>query len=125
MRRCERPFSDSLRELNREYGMSIVYITHDLTTAYQISDNIIVLYRGAVSEAGDVDLVVGQPRHPYTQLLIDSVPEPDPEHHWGAARINGAGHVAPPAAANGHVAQQHHLSSCPFADRCPQVMSIC
>jgi oligopeptide/dipeptide ABC transporter ATP-binding protein len=118
---------DSLRELNRQYGMSIVYITHDLTTAYQISNNIIVLYRGAVSEAGDVDLVVGQPRHPYTQLLIDSVPEPDPEHHWGGGgtRANGASHTPSPAATNGRVAQQHHLSSCPFADRCPQVMSIC
>jgi oligopeptide/dipeptide ABC transporter ATP-binding protein len=116
---------DSLRELNREYGMSIVYITHDLTTAYQISNNIIVLYRGAVSEAGDVDLVVSQPRHPYTQLLINSVPEPDPDHHWGSASVNGVSHVAAPAAANGRVAQQHLLSACPFADRCPHVMPMC
>src|SRR5438552_2501919 len=78
---------DSLRQLNRDYGMSIVYITHDLTTAFQISDNIILLYRGAVAEAGDVDLVVRQPRHPYTQLLIKSVPEPDPDHPWGAVEI--------------------------------------
>ena len=47
-----------LRKLNRELGISIIYITHDLTTAYQISDNIIVLYRGSVAEAGDVELVV-------------------------------------------------------------------
>src|ERR671936_2426366 len=78
---------DSLRQLNREYGMSIVYITHDLTTAFQISDNIIVLYRGAVAEAGEVDLVVRQPRHPYTQLLIKSVPQPHPDHVWGSVEI--------------------------------------
>ena len=80
---------DSLRQLNQQYGMSIVYITHDLTTAFQISDNIIVLYRGSVAEAGDVDLVVRQPRHPYTQLLIQSVPQPDPEHAWGAVEVRG------------------------------------
>jgi peptide/nickel transport system ATP-binding protein len=135
---------DSLRQLNRDYGMSIVYITHDLTTAYQISDNIIVLYRGAVAEAGDVDLVVGQPRHPYTQLLINSVPEPDPNHPWGAVEIrtdvgevaNGATQVeltAPvgllPVAAGASATARAHgghlLTGCTFADRCPHVMTVC
>src|SRR5919199_3725376 len=58
---------DSLKTLNKDFGISLVYITHDLTTAYQISDNIIVLYRGSVAEAGDVEQVVKQPKHPYTQ----------------------------------------------------------
>src|SRR5207244_4178646 len=48
---------DSLRALNRDFGISLVYITHDLTTAYQISDNIVVLYRGLVAEAGRVEAV--------------------------------------------------------------------
>src|SRR5436190_20720703 len=116
---------DSLRELNREYGMSILYITHDLTTAYQISDNIIVLYRGSVAEAGTVDLVVSQPRHPYTQLLIDSVPVPDPKQHWGAHNLrppvandaNGTTRALPP----GVPTAQRLLRACPFADRCPHV----
>jgi peptide/nickel transport system ATP-binding protein len=120
---------DSLRELNREYGMSIVYITHDLTTAYQISDNIIVLYRGAVTEAGAVDLVVSDPRHPYTQLLIDSVPAPDPEHHWGAHGVrvpvvdesNGVSH----AIASDVRTARRLLTACPFVDRCPHVMPVC
>jgi ABC-type oligopeptide transport system ATPase subunit len=135
---------DSLRQLNRDYGMSIVYITHDLTTAFQISDNIIVLYRGSVAEAGDVDLVVRQPRHPYTQLLIKSVPEPDPNHPWGAVEIrtdvgevgNGATQVeiaAPvgllPASAGASAAAKAHgghlISGCTFADRCPHVMPMC
>jgi ABC-type oligopeptide transport system ATPase subunit len=135
---------DSLRQLNRDYGMSIVYITHDLTTAFQISDNIIVLYRGAVAEAGDVDLVVRHPRHPYTQLLIKSVPEPDPNHPWGAVEIradvaevaNGATQVeisAPvgilPASAGASAAARAHgghlISGCTFADRCPHVMPMC
>jgi ABC-type oligopeptide transport system ATPase subunit len=123
---------DNLRQLNREYGISIIYITHDLTTAFQISDNIIVLYRGAVAEAGDVDLVVKQPRHPYTQLLIKSVPEPDPKHAWGTVEnvdegsesTNGAtvviSHVAAAREHGGHL-----LTGCTFADRCPHVMTIC
>jgi peptide/nickel transport system ATP-binding protein len=78
---------DNLQSLNREFGISIIYITHDLTTAYQISENIIVLYRGSVAEAGDVELVVGEPQHPYTQLLIGAVPVPDPAHGWKKSKI--------------------------------------
>src|SRR4051794_27891765 len=120
---------DSLRGLNRDYGMSIVYITHDLTTAFQISDNIIVLYRGAVAEAGDVDLVVGQPRHPYTQLLINSVPVPDPTHHWGTISVkpetgNGEEQVVVQPRANMQ-SNEHLLSACSFVDRCPYVMTQC
>jgi ABC-type oligopeptide transport system ATPase subunit len=133
---------DSLRQLNREYGMSIVYITHDLTTAFQISDVIIVLYRGSVAEAGDVDLVVRQPRHPYTQLLINSVPQPNPEHAWGAVQVrsdaieeaNGAIRVEmgtgllPTDIVAGAAAKArggHLISGCTFADRCPHVMPMC
>jgi len=131
---------DSLRQLNRDYGMSIVYITHDLITAFQISDAIMVLYRGTVAEAGDVDLVVRQPRHPYTQLLINSVPQPDPTHEWGAIQVrdeepNGATtqvEVASGLGATGAAVSQtakaqggHLLSGCTFADRCPYVMDVC
>ena len=63
---------DNLRQLNEEFGISIIYITHDLTTAYQISGNIIVLYRGYVVEAGDAGMAVKTPQHPYTQLLVSS-----------------------------------------------------
>lgn len=72
----------NLLQLKQEFGISIVYITHDLTTAYQISDSIIVLYRGEVVEQGDVELV-NAPRHAYTKLLISSIPQPDPNHPWG------------------------------------------
>src|SRR6202008_760157 len=58
----------SLRQLHEELGISILYITHDLATAYQIADTILVLYRAAVVEAGEVELVVKAPRHPYTRL---------------------------------------------------------
>ena len=104
----------SLRKLNQDFGISLLYITHDLTTAYQISQNIIVLYGGSVSEAGDVELVVRQPKHPYTQLLIGSIPSPNPRRRWTARRVGGD--AASPTGSN---------SSCRFAARCPSAMPRC
>ena len=104
----------NLRDLNEEYGISLLYITHDLTTAYQISENIIVLYSGSVMEVGDVELVVKGPQHPYTQLLIGSVPQPNPDVKWSedALRERRGGE------ATGE-------SWCKFVDRCPHVMKKC
>jgi peptide/nickel transport system ATP-binding protein len=103
----------SLQRLKEEFGISIVYITHDLTTAYQISDNIIVLYRGSVAEAGSVDMVVRKPTHPYTQLLVGSIPNPDPAQPWTAE--------AAPALPD----KPRGSKSCKFADRCPAAMPKC
>ena len=105
---------DELRTLNRELGISIVYITHDLTTAFQICDNIVILYQGTVAEAGAVERVIGAPRHPYTQLLVASIPLPDLDRPWG-----GEEGPAPEAAA-GRVS-----TGCRFAPRCPHVMEMC
>ncbi|MCX6047457.1 MAG: ABC transporter ATP-binding protein [Chloroflexi bacterium] len=103
----------SLQRIKEEFGISIIYITHDLTTAYQIGDNIIVLYRGSVAEAGSVDLVVRQPNHPYTRLLVGSIPVPDPDQPWTAE--------AAPALPN----QPRNQTACKFADRCPAAMTKC
>jgi len=103
----------SLRKLNQDFGISVLYITHDLTTAYQISQNIIVMYGGSVSEAGDVELVVRQPKHPYTQLLIGSIPSPNPRHRW---TTRGTADAANRGNGNG---------SCRFAARCPSAMPKC
>lgn len=73
----------NLLQLKNEFGISLIYITHDLTTAYQISDRIIVLYHGEVVESGPPEEVIEHPKHPYTRLLIESIPEPDPDHAWG------------------------------------------
>ena len=104
----------SIRRLNKDFGISVLYITHDLTTAYQISQNIIVLYGGSVAEAGDVELVVQHPKHPYTQLLIGSIPSPNPRHRWTTRR--GPTDVAALATPNG---------SCRFVARCPHAMDRC
>ncbi|HKG24888.1 MAG TPA: ATP-binding cassette domain-containing protein [Thermomicrobiales bacterium] len=73
----------NLLQLKQQFGISLVYITHDLATAYQISDRIMVLNRGEVVEAGDPEQVVKHPQHPYTKLLIGSIPMPDPSQGWG------------------------------------------
>jgi peptide/nickel transport system ATP-binding protein len=106
---------ESLRTLHRDFGISFLYITHDLTTAYQISDNIIILYRGSIAEVGDVDLVIGAPKHPYSQLLISSIPEPDLNRRWDDDQ-------ALPAAVEANGSRGR---GCKFADRCPARMPIC
>ena len=73
---------EEIKQLREIHNISVVYITHDLTTAYQVADNIIVLYKGQVVEAGDVENVINKPVHPYTQLLTDCVPRPDPDQKW-------------------------------------------
>lgn len=108
----------TLEHLNEDFGISFIYITHDLATAYQVSDNIIVLYQGRVAEAGDVSRVIKQPKHPYTQLLVSSVPEPDPTRPWSDDLPEGNRKVA---AAETNGAENR----CAFADRCPYVMPIC
>src|SRR5262245_60197512 len=106
---------ESLRDLNQRLGISLVYITHDLTTAYQIADNIVVLYRGSAVEAGDVEHVVRDPQHPYSQLLVGSVPLPNPDHPWQRDVVVPETVEAVAASAVG----------CLFADRCPYVMDVC
>ncbi len=76
----------NIYDLKDKYGISILYITHDLATAYHVSDYVMVLYKGHVVEAGPPKEVIGAPQHPYTQLLIDSIPWPDLERSWGDGR---------------------------------------
>src|SRR5215211_8593377 len=105
---------ETLRGLQRNHCVSIIYITHDLTTAYHVTKSIVVLYRGAVMEAGDVDTVIKSPQHPYTRLLIDSIPWPDINRRWGETEIK---------------ARESELgfqsAGCKFEPRCPFAMDIC
>ncbi len=109
---------ESLVKLKRELGISLVYITHDLTTAYQVSQNIYILYRGSVAEVGSVEKVIKDPKHPYTRLLVSSVPLPDPDIHWGGESEIETKATAPTASAR-------ELRGCKFANRCPFVMEEC
>src|SRR5436190_17741024 len=76
----------SLRQLKEAHGISILYITHDLATAYQISDAILVMYRAHIVEAGAIEPVVKAPQHPYTRLLISAIPRAETARQWLAGR---------------------------------------
>lgn len=105
----------ALRGLNRDFGVPLFYITHDLTTAYHISDYIIILYRGSVMEVGNVDTIIRNPQHPYTKLLVSSIPWPNPDLPWGGAEdMIQKSQVAFKA-----------ITGCKFAPRCPYRFDIC
>ena len=73
---------DLMKSLRDEMGTSFVYITHDLATAYQISDQIIILNRGKIVERGTAEEVIKHPQHPYSQALIEAIPSPNPDIKW-------------------------------------------
>jgi peptide/nickel transport system ATP-binding protein len=106
----------SLRTLNTDLGIPILYITHDLTTAYHVANAIIVLYRGTIVEAGDAEAVIQNPQHPYTRLLVDSIPSPDLDTAWGNGRPLAESFGTPASASAG---------GCPFVARCPHAMPRC
>ena len=94
--------------------MSVLYITHDLATAYYISDRIAIMFRGNIVEMGTVEEVLMNPKHPYTQLLRDSIPEADPNRRWDG-RVN----------LNETERKEYLKQGCRFANRCPLVMDVC
>lgn len=104
----------SLVTLNRNLGIPIIYITHDITTAYQICDNIVILYAGSVAETGSTETIIRDPKHPYTQLLISAIPLPDRKQPWLSTQIEEK--------ATTNVVQSN---GCKFANRCPKCMPRC
>src|SRR5690606_26714826 len=63
-----------LRDLQREFGLTYLFIAHDLSVVEHLSDRIAVMYRGRIVEVGATDQVIGDPRHPYTRTLLAAVP---------------------------------------------------
>jgi peptide/nickel transport system ATP-binding protein len=102
------------RKLKEDQQVSILYITHDLATAFYAADRIAVMLRGWIVEMGPVENVLGDPLHPYTQNLKQSIPSADPESIW-TDKIDLA-----------DLDDEHFAhEGCKFASRCPAVMEIC
>jgi peptide/nickel transport system ATP-binding protein len=102
------------KKLRDELGVSILYITHDLATAYYVSDRIAIMFRGNIVEMGTVEQVLMNPRHPYSKLLRDSIPQADPAKRWTTTVTLS------------ELEQEEYLRrGCKFAGRCPDVMEIC
>ena len=106
---------DAMLRLRDDYNISFLYITHDLSTAYQIGDQIYMLYQGTTAERGRAMDVIDAPQHPYVQLLIDSVPVPDPTDKWDVNISLPSEEEMRTAAAKG----------CRYYPRCPHRMDQC
>lgn len=105
------------KDFKERYGISFIYITHDLSTAYYISDNIAIMYRGSVVELGPVEKVLTEPLHPYTQILIESVPIPNPKARTKWLETIKLSSV---------VEEKEFIArGCKYASRCPYVMKRC
>jgi peptide/nickel transport system ATP-binding protein len=102
------------RKLKEDQKVSIIYITHDLATAFYAADRIAVMLRGWIVEMGPVEQVLGNPLHPYTQNLKQSIPEADPDKVW-TEKIN----------LSELEAVEYTQVGCKFAGRCPAVMEKC
>ena len=106
---------DAMLRLRDDHNISFMYITHDLSTAYQIGDQIYMLYQGTTAERGGAMDVIDAPQHPYVQLLIDSVPVPDPTDKWDV-------NISLPSEEEMRTAAS---IGCRYYPRCPHRMDRC
>jgi peptide/nickel transport system ATP-binding protein len=109
-------FLNILLDFKERYGMTTLFITHDLSTAYYLGGEIMVISNGRIVERGTVDDVMNRPAHPYTQQLLSSLPIPEPEARWTERISFGE---------NNDDERAYTRERCLFAERCPRVFERC
>ncbi|MEA2493220.1 MAG: peptide/nickel transport system ATP-binding protein [Thermoleophilaceae bacterium] len=105
-----------LRELQREYDLTLVLISHDLSVVRHMCDRVAVMYLGKIVEVADSDSLYAHPRHPYTGALLSAVPVPDPVLAARKKRSVPGGDVPSPT---------NPPPACRFHTRCPKMQQIC
>jgi oligopeptide/dipeptide ABC transporter ATP-binding protein len=103
-----------LRDLQRDEGLAILFVTHDFGIVARMCDRVAVMYAGRVVEIGDVGVILGEPKHPYTRALVASVPKLGAPKSQRLVSIKGQ----PPSPLRRPV-------GCPFSDRCPERFEKC
>jgi peptide/nickel transport system ATP-binding protein len=102
-----------LKVLRDDFGIAILYITHDIASARYFADRTMVMYAGQVVEQGDSESVTQDPAHPYTRLLVDSAPDPDASARTERSEAGEAPSLVSPA------------PGCRFSARCPYANDLC
>ncbi|MEC8588373.1 MAG: oligopeptide/dipeptide ABC transporter ATP-binding protein [Pseudomonadota bacterium] len=105
-----------LGELKETMGLTLLFIAHDLSMVRYVSDRMAVMYLGSLVELGKADQVYFNPKHPYTEVLIGSNPEPDPNIEKGRVSTSIQGEIPSPV---------NVPCGCRFANRCPKVLDVC
>lgn len=103
-----------LVELKRDFGLSYLFISHDLAVIEHISDRVAVMYLGKIVELANTDDLFSRPSHPYTRVLIESIPQPDPDLQQKRTLLSGE--LPNP---------ENPPPGCPFHTRCPEAMPVC
>ncbi|MFM7095631.1 MAG: oligopeptide/dipeptide ABC transporter ATP-binding protein, partial [Actinomycetota bacterium] len=103
-----------LRDMKDRYGLSLLFISHDLSVVHAISDRVVVMYLGKICEVSPAGDLATNPRHHYTHALVSAIPIPDPTKQTGRAILEGE----PPSPAN-------PPSGCRFRTRCPAATEKC
>ena len=103
-----------MKQIQENNSISFIYITHDLVTAKYFGQKMIILYLGKIMEEGTINEILANPKHPYTQALIDAIPEPDPDNLYKERKIR----INDPTNVDVY-------SGCRFRARCPYVIEKC